>query len=231
MSCAPLPSCTAACRSTSGYEEKGRRAPGGGSPPRRASGDVCDGPGDRSGLLLTWSQLRIAENGEERARRAEPLAYTLETVDSKYLYEIRTEQEELSIPAPSLRLEVTHGSLHTLTAILFDGTEFQEIAVLPIQDSWTGAAVDITMPAGAAIRDGDLVYDYFFLFLEPAEGENRLDLVCSTISLDTCQVETSVYRPIALAQLDTLPEGPQREMLSAYSALRAELAALGLLAP
>ena len=183
------------------------------------------------GLLLTWSQLRIAENGEERARRAEPLAYTLETVDSKYLYEIRTEQEELSIPAPSLRLEVTHGSLHTLTAILFDGTEFQEIAVLPIQDSWTGAAVDITMPAGAAIRDGDLVYDYFFLFLEPTEGENRLDLVCSTISLDTCQVETSVYRPIALAQLDTLPEGPQREMLSAYSALRAELAALGLLAP
>ena len=183
------------------------------------------------GLLLTWSQLRIAENGEERARRAEPLAYTLETVDSKYLYEIRTEQEELSIPAPSLRLEVTHGSLHTLTAILFDGTEFQEIAVLPIQDSWTGAAVDITMPAGAAIRDGDLVYDYFFLFLEPAEGENRLDLVCSTISLDTCQVETSVYHPIALAQLDTLPEGPQWEMLSAYSALRAELAALGLLAP
>lgn len=76
---------------------------------------------------------------------------------------------------------------------------------------------------------GGLIHDYFFLFLEPTEGEGRLDLICNTISLETQEVQSRVYHPISLIQLDYLPEGPVREMLSAYAVLQERLGDLGLI--
>lgn len=40
------------------------------------------------GIMFTWSQLRIAHSAEDRARRAEPLSYTLEAVNTHYQYDI-----------------------------------------------------------------------------------------------------------------------------------------------
>ena len=67
------------------------------------------------------------------------------------------------------------------------------------------------------------------LFREPTEGEGRLDLICNTISLETQEVQSRVYHPISLIQLDYLPEGPVREMLSAYAVLQERLGDLGLI--
>ena len=61
------------------------------------------------------------------------------------------------------------------------------------------------------------------------EGEGRLDLICNTISLETQEVQSRVYHPISLIQLDYLPEGPVREMLSAYAVLQERLGDLGLI--
>ena len=72
------------------------------------------------GLVFTWSQLRISQNEEDRSRRAEPLSYTLEAVNTHYRYDIQQEGVTMSIPAPSLRLRVTHGSLSSITAISFE---------------------------------------------------------------------------------------------------------------
>ena len=181
------------------------------------------------GLLFTWSQLRIAQNEEVRARRSEPLAYTLEAVDTHYQYSIQTGSTVAEISAPSLRLRLTHGSLHAITAICFDGTAFHQIAPLPFQDDWEDCTVDITMPPQAVIADAAFIYDYFFLFLEPVEGQNQLDLICNTICLDTQEVQSSVYHPVSLVQLDFLSDGPQREMLSVYATLYQKLSDLGML--
>ena len=181
------------------------------------------------GLVLSWGQLRLAHIESERARRAEPLSYSLEAVDTHYQYEIQKDGASMSIPAPSTRLQVSHGSLHSITAICFDGTTRHELAQLPIQDSWDGCVVDVTMPPKAVIPEEGLIHDYFFLFLEPTEGEGRLDLICNTISLETQEVQSRVYHPISLIQLDYLPEGPVREMLSAYAVLQERLGDLGLI--
>lgn len=125
------------------------------------------------GLVLSWGQLRLAHIESERARRAEPLSYSLEAVDTHYQYEIQKDGASMSIPAPSTRLQVSHGSLHSITAICFDGTTMHELAQLPIQDSWDGCVVDVTMPPKAVIPEEGLIHDYFFLFLEPTEGEGR----------------------------------------------------------
>ena len=182
------------------------------------------------GLLLTWSQLRIARSGEERAQREEPLAYTLEAAQSRYEYEIQREGESIRIPAPSLRLKVTHGSLDTVTAITFDGTRVYELAVLPVRESWQGCVVDIAVPPEALIVDGETVYDYFFLFLEPTQGENQLDLICSTVDLEEQTVRCSTFHRVALVQLSYGADGPQGQMLQVYDDLRRELERLGLLA-
>ena len=65
------------------------------------------------GLVLSWGQLRLAHIESERARRAEPLSYSLEAVDTHYQYEIQKDGASMSIPAPSTRLQVSHGSLHS----------------------------------------------------------------------------------------------------------------------
>ena len=181
------------------------------------------------GLVFTWSQLRISQNEDDRSRRAEPLSYTLEAVNTHYQYDIQQEGVAMSIPAPSLRLHVTHGSLSSITAISFDGSAFHELSDLPILDRWEGCTVDVTMPAESLIVNGNLVYDYFFLFLQPTEGENQLDLICNTISLDTQEVQTSIFHPIALAQLSYLADSPQKELLLVYNALLNDFKGLGLL--
>lgn len=66
------------------------------------------------GLVFMWCQIRIAREEAARARRAEPLAYTLEAVDTHYEYEIQRGGQIFSVPAPSMRLQVTHGSLHAI---------------------------------------------------------------------------------------------------------------------
>lgn len=180
------------------------------------------------GVPLAWGQLRLAHSESERARRAEPLSYSLEAVDTHYQYEIQKDGASMTIPAPSFRLQVNHGSLHSITAICFDGTTVHQLAELPIQDSWDGCVVDVTMPPEAVISEGELIYDYFFLFLEPTEGQGRLDLICNTISLETQEVQSVVYHPISLVQLAYLPDGPVREMLSVYGTLQEELGDLGL---
>ena len=45
----------------------------------------------------------------------------------------------------------------------------------------------------------------------------------------TQEVQSRVYHPISLIQLDYLPEGPVREMLSAYAVLQERLGDLGLI--
>lgn len=181
------------------------------------------------GLLLTWSQLRIARSEEARAQRTEPLSYTLQAVKTHYEYQVSRDGENQTLSAPSLRLQVTHGSLHSVTAITFDGTAFHQLESLPIQDSWRTCFVDITMPPQAILIQNDQIYDYFFLYLEPAQGDGKLDLICNTISLTDGAVSSQVLHRIDLAALKWLPEGTRREMLEVYDRLSGELEELGLL--
>ena len=85
------------------------------------------------------------------------------------------------------------------------------------------------MPPQAVLTEGELVYDYFFLYLEPAAGQGQLDLICNIISLSDGTVDSQVLRRIDLAELEYLPQGAQREMLEVYSLLFDRLKALGLL--
>ena len=53
------------------------------------------------GLVLSWGQLRLAHIESERARRAEPLSYSLEAVDTHYQYEIQKDGASRSAMAAS----------------------------------------------------------------------------------------------------------------------------------
>lgn len=181
------------------------------------------------GLLFTWSQLRIARSEEARAQRAEPLSYMLQAVDTHYVYELAVDGSEQTIAAPSLRLQVTHGSLHAVTAISYDGEELYQMATLPIQDDWKGCGVDITLPAQAIEQEGDTIYDYFFLYLEPVEGEAQPDLICNAISVEKQAVTSHIMHRIDLVRLESQPQRAQREMLEVYAKLSDRLAELGLL--
>lgn len=52
------------------------------------------------GLVFTWSQLRLSQNEDDRSRRAEPLSYTLEAVNTHYQYDIQQDGVAMSIPHP-----------------------------------------------------------------------------------------------------------------------------------
>ena len=107
--------------------------------------------------MLSWGQLRLAHIESERARRAEPLSYSLEAVDTHYQYEIQKDGASMSIPAPSTRLQVSHGSLHSITAICFDGTTMHELAQLPIQTVGMGALWMSLLPPKAVIPEAGLI--------------------------------------------------------------------------
>lgn len=68
-----------------------------------------------------------------------------------------------------------------------------------------------------------------FSFPPTYRGENQLDLICNTISLDTQEVQTSIFHPIALTQLSYLADSPQKELLLVYNALLNDFKGLGLL--
>ena len=66
-------------------------------------------------------------------------------------------------------------------------------------------------------------FTFVFLFLEPTEGQPRLDMVYNVIDLDTQQIRSNILHPVSLVQLDFLHEGPHREMLSVYNSLQKNL--------
>ena len=181
------------------------------------------------GLLFSWSQLRLAQTQTELALRGEPLGYELSFTPSGYNYAISREGETLSVPAASLRLQVTHGNLHAATVISCDGSSFCELYRLQNPVEWRSSLVEIDLEPKAVLADTEEIYDYFFLYLEPVSGAPRLDLVYTVIGLDEAQSQPTILYPVSLLQLDYLPEGPRREMLSTYQALWSRMQELGLL--
>ena len=72
------------------------------------------------------------------------------------------------------------------------------------------------------------------LWLTPASllnvnASETLSRLGAQVTLETQEVQSRVYHPISLIQLDYLPEGPVREMLSAYAVLQERLGDLGLI--
>lgn len=181
------------------------------------------------GMLFTWSQLRIAQSEEERAQRTEPLTYTLQTVNTHYEYEIEQDGEKQTLPAPSLRLKVIHGSLHAVTAISYDGTTVYDMETPSIQDNWSGMMVDITLPPRVITQEKGILYDYFFLYLEPVEGAARLDLIYNAVSPETKETNGYVVHQIDMLRLKGGAQGAQREMLEVYAQLTEQLEELGCL--
>ena len=100
-----------------------------------------------------------------------------------------------------------------------DGSSFCELYRLQNPVEWRSSLVEIDLEPKAVLADTEEIYDYFFLYLEPVSGAPRLDLVYTVIGLDEAQSQPTILYPVSLLQLDYLPEGPRREMLSTYQAL------------
>lgn len=177
--------------------------------------------------VFSWAQLRQAATAELREAREQSLSYQLEQVQSHYTYQISYQGSVLECPAPSSRIKVETGALRCVTAITFDGTRYGEIAALPIERDWDGYCVEIAVPPlENPPVEGEEVYDYYFLYLEPMSGAPVLDLVVHKIDLASGQVTSGVLHRTALLELDTLEESPRKAMLSAYAALFEALDAL-----
>lgn len=181
------------------------------------------------GILLTLSQISIAMTSYQLAARAEALSFQLQAVEGHYQYEIIEDGNISSIPAPSLRLSVEHGALRAVTLIQTDGVMCPSVSTLPMQSRWDGCSVDIAFPPDTVLVEGDLIYDYAFLFLEPAEGDSELLLVYCIVSRSTQAVQTCFQRPVSLLRLDAQPNGAMKQMLSVYRSLLSQLSSLQLL--
>ena len=181
------------------------------------------------GILLTLSQISIAMTSYKLSARAEALSFQLQAVEGNYQYEIIEDGNSSTIPAPSLRLSVEHGALQAVTVIQTDGVMCPSVSTLPMQSRWDGCIVDITFPPDTVIVEGDLIYDYAFLFLEPAEGDSELLLVYCIVSRSTQEVQTCFQRPVSLLRMNSQTDDAMRQMLSVYRSLLTQMADLDLL--
>ena len=181
------------------------------------------------GILLTLSQISIAMTSYKLSARAEALSFQLQAVEGNYQYEIIEDGNSSTIPAPSLRLSVEHGALRAITVIQTDGVMCPSVSTLPMQSRWDGCIVDTTFPPDTVIVEGDLIYDYAFLFLEPAEGDSELLLVYCIVSRSTQEVQTCFQRPVSLLRMNSQTDDAMRQMLSVYRSLLAQMADLDLL--
>ena len=181
------------------------------------------------GVFLTMSQISIARTTAKQAARAEALSFQLQAVEGHYQYEIIEDGNTCTIPAPSLRLSVEHGALRAVTVIQTDGVMCPSVSTLPMQSRWDGCIVDITFPPDTVIVEGDLIYDYAFLFLEPAEGDSELLLVYCIVSRSTQEVQTCFQRPVSLLRMNSQTDDAMRQMLSVYRSLLTQMADLDLL--
>lgn len=139
------------------------------------------------------------------------MTYVLEQVDSEYAYQITYGGKQFECPAPSSRLSVQSGALRAITALSYDGSNYEEISILLVRRDWDKCEyeIDVPPPAAPLVAEG-LVYNYYFLYIEPVSGAPTLDLVCNEINLESGGVTAKIYKQIHLLKLKTLDASPEQ---------------------
>lgn len=181
-------------------------------------------------IFLTCAQYRISKTAEQREQRERGFSYSMDVIyekidngQSRYNYHLQDGRE---IPAPLMQITVLTGDYKTMTGILYDGTTYQDISSFSSDpekrkdlDSHMSVSVIDKILETPLVQD-DILYDYFFLYVEPVTGEPFLDLICNEVNLITEELERQVYyHRTDLLELDTLEDSPKKTMLSVYAKL------------
>ncbi len=161
---------------------------------------------------------------ERREVQTQTLSYSLvpEFAGMKYMYTYNGEEKEAE--APTLKLKVNSGAICTVTPIRFDENGIHVVPTVPMAvedtllDKEYYVRIDSDSP-GKVIFEGEIAYDYFFLFIQPLSGEPILDLVCHRIHMPTGQVGSRVYHRIDLLGIDSQDSAVLTEMLNRYKQL------------
>lgn len=172
-------------------------------------------------VYMTFS---LTSASERREVQNQTLSYSLvsEYKGMKYTYTYNGEKKETR--APTMILKVTSGAICTVTPIRFNEngiyvaetvTPYAEGSLL---DKEYFLTIDSDSPGEVDI-EGEIAYDYFFLYIQPLSGEPILDLVCHRINVLTEKVETRVYHRIDLIGIDPQDSHYFTKILNRYKQL------------
>ena len=171
--------------------------------------------------IMTFSLAKISER---RAVQNQPLAYSITTENLGMEYTYTYNGEEITIPAPSIKLKITTGAICSVTPIRFDdsGIKVEETVTFELEDSLLDKeyylAIDTESP-GEVLFEGEIAYDYSFLYIQPLSGDPILDLICHEINLATGTVQSRVYHRIDLLSADYEDSALFSDILKKYGQL------------
>lgn len=154
--------------------------------------------------IMTFS---LTMASERRAIQNQALAYSITTEDLGMKYTYTYNGEERVVPAPSLKLKIATGAICSVTPIQFDdsGIKINETVTFEVENSLVDREYYVTIDSespGEVIFEGEIAYDYSFLYIQPLSGEPILDMVCHKINLSTGEIRSRVYHRIDLLGTD-----------------------------
>lgn len=172
-------------------------------------------------VYMTFS---LTSASERREVQTQALSYSIVTefTGMKYVYTYNVEEKEAA--APALRLKVTSGAICTVTPIRFNENGIHVAETMPttaedtLLDKKYYVRIDSDSPE-KLVFEGEIAYDYFFLFIQPLSGEPILDLVCHQIHMPTGKVKSQVYHSIHLTGIDPKDSHVFTEILNKYKHL------------
>lgn len=171
--------------------------------------------------FMTFSLTMVSER---RAVQNQTLAYSITTENLGMTYNYTYNGEDIVIPAPTIKLKITTGAICSVTPIRFDdsGLNVAQTVTFEVEDSLLDKEYYLTIDTespGEIIFEGEIAYDYSFLYIQPLSGEPILDLVCHKINLSTGMVQSRVYHRIDLLAADYQDSSVFSEILKKYEQL------------
>lgn len=183
------------------------------------------------GILLSIFNMAFTEQVRLKQQRLDelfqPIVYTLSWEDStRYRYRLQSGGREWDFPAKTTWIDITRGGIRQIAALSFDGESVRVLNSFEIQAAKerrdratekTRISVD-TEPQYPPLTEDRLLYDYFFIWIEALSGEQRLDMICHVIDLESGQVSETLRwsRPQLLEYVPGAPENAREILLERY---------------
>ena len=144
------------------------------------------------------------------------------------------DKHEKPVKAVITNVTTESGVLKDLTAIKYDENGFRVLKNGKVY-SPNGSVVLVSVEAeacGEELRAG-IIYDYFFLYMEPLVGKCELVLICTELDIKSGERKTYTYKKIELLELKSNPaiksaeegthEYAKKRMLEVYKELMTNL--------
>lgn len=167
-------------------------------------------------IILTIFQITLTKTQNNIERLFNPINYTISISDKKFIYHFGPFDVEQNYP----QIKFTTGSPTEIAIIISKTNGDYIITSQPLTPKQNYVLTDIQteMPRTEFDYSEKYAYDYFFLYLEDANGTPSVDLIFYQIDLIEGTVsEPNKYTKVDLIRLDSSSTSKyEKEMLNEY---------------